>query len=192
MFDKGSRCSNFNEPPERVRRRSCLLTGAELCGPVQNLNGATWAEQTCLLHLFFSSTYWVLSLFYFEIELFNLPPHWRKDASPQLTMLYYSVNRTENHIEHVKKESRRSFDFTADILFLFSAAVFQPFYKHGSVKFLLLQLVLNRKLISSGKKCSERDRRRYNRSCVVIHSYHLNRHIIITRLSHHHSHARAS
>lgn len=31
VFDKRSRYSNFNEPPEEMRRRPCLPTGAALC-----------------------------------------------------------------------------------------------------------------------------------------------------------------
>ncbi len=66
LFDKGSQYSNFNEPPERMRRRSCLLTGAELCGQVQSLNGTAWAVRACLLHLLFQ----LLSMRAFFISLY--------------------------------------------------------------------------------------------------------------------------
>lgn len=64
VFDKGSRCSNFNEPPERMRRRACLPTDAELCGQVQSLDGTTWAAATCLLHLRFPLQWMSVSVFY--------------------------------------------------------------------------------------------------------------------------------
>lgn len=88
LFDKRSWYSNFNEPPERMRRRSCLPTGTELCGLVQNLDGTTWAVRTCLLHLlyhiksmrklpvFYSTQIWKDN----KIVLFNLTTHWRKDV----------------------------------------------------------------------------------------------------------------
>lgn len=35
VFDEGEPLLKFNKPPERVRRRTCLPIGAELCGQVQ-------------------------------------------------------------------------------------------------------------------------------------------------------------
>ena len=42
MFDKGSRYSHFNEPPERKRRQCCLPTAIEFAGRYKILMVQTW------------------------------------------------------------------------------------------------------------------------------------------------------
>lgn len=105
VFDKGSRHSNFNEPPERMRRRSCLPTGAELCGQVQNPGGTTWAVfQLHLLSAFFvlqHSVIWKEN----KIELFKLQPQWSEDVvwcfSPvSNSSLCFKQNGKSAHLFH--------------------------------------------------------------------------------------------
>lgn len=53
VFDEGEPLLKFNKPPERVRRRTCLPIGAQLCGQVQkscsyNVGGANMPPRLLL------------------------------------------------------------------------------------------------------------------------------------------------